>query len=265
MHTLGMPARSAITALGVAVFLHGRVAPLSAQDGKDTRYNHETVAIMQRVMAADANGIDVGAFKGTLTKPMLKIAPRGTHIAVEPQPAYARRLRKRFPKVRVLDVALGETPGTVEFVQALDSPARSGFKRIEYPSERERTRTITVRVERLDDLVAPTTPIAFIKIDVEGAEYQVLRGAMATIRRDHPVIVFEYGKAGRTSYGVEPSAMWQLLHTELGFELNLMRDWLDGRPALSEAAFTRIVDSTAEWMFVAHPAGIASAPGGVPR
>ncbi|MDQ8153453.1 MAG: FkbM family methyltransferase [Gemmatimonadota bacterium] len=241
------------------------MAPLPAQDGKDTRYNQETVAIMRRVMTPTANGVDVGAYKGALTKPMLKIAPRGTHIAVEPQPAYARRLRKRFPKVRVLEVALGDTMGTVEFVQALDSPARSGFRRTEYPTARERTRTISVRVERLDDLVAPTAPLSFIKIDVEGAEYQVLRGAKATIQRDRPVIVFEYGRAGRQDYGIEPAAMWQLLHIELGMEISLMRDWLDGRPAFTETDFTRMVGSGVEWMFVAHPAQSSTPSNGAPR
>lgn len=234
----------------------------SAQDGKDTRYNQETVAIMRRVMAKDANGVDVGAFKGALTKPMVKIAPRGSHIAVEPQPAYASRLRKRFPHVRVIESALGEQSGTASFTQALDSPARSGFRRQEYPTDHERTRVITVKVERLDDLVSPSTPIAFIKIDVEGAEYLVLRGARETIRRDHPVIAFEYGRAGRKDYGVEPSMMWQLLHDELGLELSLMRTWLDNGPALSEAEFGHIVDTGSDWMFVAYPARGSPVPAG---
>lgn len=264
MHQLSR-ARPGFSGLLLATILCVGASSLPAQDGKDTRYNQETVAIMRRVMAADANGVDVGAFKGALTKPMLEIAPRGTHIAVEPQPVYARQLRRLFPTVRVLEVALGEQPGTAEFVQALDSPARSGFKRQEYPSARERTRMMTVKVERLDDVVTATSPIAFIKMDVEGAEFQVLRGAMATIRRDRPVIVFEYGRTGRQEFGVEPAAMWKLLHVELGLEVSLMRTWLDDGPVLNEAAFTHIVGSGSEWMFVAHPARAAAQPAGPER
>ena len=244
----------------LAALLTLAAVPATSQDGKDTRYNQQTVAIMRRIMAPDANGVDVGAFKGELTKPMVKIAPRGSHIAVEPQPAYANRLRQRFPQVRVIESALGEQSGTATFTQALDSPARSGFKRQEYPTDHERTRLITVTVERLDDLVTAGSPVAFIKIDVEGAEYQVLRGAMGTIQRDHPMIVFEYGRAGRKDYGVEPSMMWQLLHDELGLELGLMRTWLDGGPALSEAEFRHIVEMGTEWMFVAYPAPAAVTP-----
>lgn len=241
----------------LTAFLTFAAAPAASQDGKDTRYNQETVAIMRRIMAPNATGVDVGAFKGELTKPMVKIAPRGSHIAVEPQSAYASRLRQRFPQVRVIESALGEQAGTATFTQALDSPARSGFKRQEYPTDHERTRLITVKVERLDDLVTAGTPVAFIKIDVEGAEYQVLRGARETIRRDHPMIVFEYGRAGRKDYGVEPSTMWQLLHDELGLELGLMRTWLDNGPALSEAGFSHIVEMGTDWMFVAYPTPVA--------
>lgn len=259
MHRLTLSPKVGIAVAMLTALLSVGARPAQAQDGKDSRYNRETVAIMRRVMAKNANGVDVGAFKGALTKPMLAIAPLGSHIAVEPQPAYASQLRKRFPGVRVVEGALGERQDTATFILALDSPARSGFKRQEYPTAHERTRTITVPVERLDDIVPADAPVAFIKIDVEGAEYQVLRGAVATIRRDRPVIVFEYGRAGRQDYHTEPSMMWQLLHDDLGLELSLMRTWLDSGSALTATQFGQIVDAGSDWMFVAYPA--TAAPG----
>lgn len=251
-------ARGFVVALLALMLIGSR--PAHGQAGKDARYNRETVDIMRRIMAKDANGVDVGAYQGALTKPMVAIAPLGAHIAIEPQPVYAGRLRKRFPGVRVVECALGDHPDTATFTLALDSPARSGLKRQQYPTDHERTRTITVRVERLDDIVPANAPVAFIKIDVEGAEFQVLRGAMATIRRDRPVIVFEYGRTGRAEYGVEPAMMWQLLHDDLGLELSLMRTWLDGGAAFTAAQFSQTVDAGADWMFVAYPASAAPTP-----
>ena len=51
----------------------------------------------------------------------------------------------------------------------------------------------TFRTARLDDVIPDDFVCSFIKIDVEGAEYLVLSGARATLKRYHPTIWFEYG------------------------------------------------------------------------
>jgi len=50
-----------------------------------------------------------------------------------------------------------------------------------------------VPTARLDDVIPDDFVCSFIKIDVEGAEYLVLSGARATLKRYHPTIWFEYG------------------------------------------------------------------------
>jgi hypothetical protein len=105
----------------------------------------------------------------------------------------------------------------------------------------------------MDDVIPDSLRIGFIKIDVEGAEYAVLKGGAATITRSHPVIVFEYGAAGIQHYGTTPEMMWSLVHDQYGLELALMRTYLDGGPAYTRDAFLAMVKSTAEWMFVAYP------------
>lgn len=47
-----------------------------------------------------------------------------------------------------------------------------------------------VPVKRLDDVPIPE-PIALIKIDVEGNEHAVIRGALATLKKYHPDVLFE--------------------------------------------------------------------------
>lgn len=255
--------RRAKDVLGIlALALGGAVAWIAwPEKGKDTRYNEETVAIMRRVMPPDANGVDVGAFEGTLTRPMVTIAPNGHHFAIEPQPLYAKRLRAAFPRVTVCECALGDTAGRAKFVLALDDPTRSGFKGQDYPTPHERTDTVEVEVRKLDDLVPADVRVRFMKIDVEGAEYMVLRGARETILRGRPYIAFEYGNAGIKSYGTTPEMMWALLHDEYKLDLQLMRTWLDGGQGFSRDAFIAEVRHGGEWMFVAYPADdAASAP-----
>ena len=249
----GAAAAVAVAAIGYYLWITG-----PGERGPDTIYNEQTVEIMRRVMAPDANGVDVGAYEGTLTAPMAEIAPRGHVFAVEPQPKFAAALRQKFaavPAVRVVEAALGDTVGTTDFTLALDDPARSGFGPQDYPSAHERTQHITVAVTCLDSVVTAATPIAFIKIDVEGGEYRVLRGARATIRRDHPVIAFEYGAAGRFYNRVTPQMMWALLHDDLGLDLALMKTWLEGGPSYTREQFLGAVAGGADWMYVAYPSG----------
>ena len=217
----------------------------------DTGYNRETIAIMRRVLPANGTGIDVGAFKGVLTRGLVQAAPGGRHWAVEPQAEYAERLRRDFPQVTVLSLALGDSTGTVSFVQALQAPARSSLRRQDYPKGEEQTRDITVRLARLDDVIPDSQPVHLIKADVEGAEYLVFRGARRTLQRWHPVLVFEYGHAGQDQFQVTPSMMWALLTETHGYRLYLLRDYLADRPPLTVTEFVRALER--DWMFVAVP------------
>lgn len=51
-----------------------------------------------------------------------------------------------------------------------------------------------VSVRRYDDLKMGR-PVQFVKIDVEGFEYEILKGMTATIKRDRPVLLVEYNRA----------------------------------------------------------------------
>src|SRR6185436_19963647 len=69
-------------------------------------------------------------------------------------------------------------------------------------------RGVKVPIRRLDDLVAPEG-IDMIKIDVEGAELGVLRGAPKLIASSRPVIMFESGPGDAAGLGYTKPAMWQ--------------------------------------------------------
>src|SRR5205823_4616985 len=78
---------------------------------------------------------------------------------------------------------------------------------------------IQVELEVLDEVLARDYRAALIKIDVEGAEEQVIKGALNTIRRDQPVVILEHGFTAANAYGTTPSDIYGLLCAEAGLRI----------------------------------------------
>lgn len=221
--------------------------------GPGARYDRETVEVMKRLLRRDSCGVDIGAHNGTILRTMLELAPHGTHVAFEPLPHLAARLRATFPTVRVHEVALSDDAGQASFIHVENDAAYSGLRPRIYDRPDPVLRQITVTVSRLDDVIPPEQPVAFIKIDVEGGEFHVLRGAARTIRRCRPVIVFECGHKSTGQYGVEPDEVHDLITGQLGCRLSTMQRWLSEGPPYDQAKFHEAWRSGAEFYFIAYP------------
>jgi hypothetical protein len=66
-----------------------------------------------------------------------------------------------------------------------------------------------------------------MKVDVEGAELQVFKGTVQTIKRSRPLIVFEHGLGAADYCGTAPEILYDLLGGDCGLRLFLMEDWLE--------------------------------------
>ncbi len=140
----------------------------------------------------------MGANQGHFLQGISSLAPLGHHVAYEPLPHLCVKLAQRFPAVEIRQAALSDRDGEFPFTHVLGAGNQGysnlvdgGLKVPAYPAELE-TKTIMVRTERLDDHLPDGWLPQFIKIDVEGAERLVFRGAMDTLRRAKPVIAFEH-------------------------------------------------------------------------
>jgi FkbM family methyltransferase len=215
------------------------------------RYDRFATEIMRRVLRTDSSCIDVGCYRGQILREMLRLAPAGHHIAFEPVPANYEWLVRQFPTVVFHNCALSDTPGSSSFQHVQGRPARSGLRRVPYPDGDEVVVEIEVALDTLDRRVETGTPIDLIKIDVEGAELQVFRGAERLLSERHPVLLFEHAAYTAAAYGTTPAMLHGLLFERHGYGIWRFDDWLVGRPPLSRADFVAEVEAARSTNFVA--------------
>ena len=133
--------------------------------------------------------LDIGANKGVYTFALLNHCRR-VH-AFEPNPKLFRVLKRwATGKAELYDIALSDETGEADLLVPRSSKGYSNqgasLSEIKVQGDHGIAR---VRTSRLDDM--DIHDIGFMKIDVEGAEMAVLRGAKETIARDKPVMMIE--------------------------------------------------------------------------
>jgi FkbM family methyltransferase len=244
----------------VARKLHAAFTRAGGSDAEDRNrlYDAQTLAVMTRVLHEDSNCVDVGCHQGSVLREMLRLAPKGTHFAFEPLPEMYRGLEESFgslANVHLHECALSDAAGTASFQHVVSNPGYSGFRRRRYDRPHEQVQQISVQTDLLDRRVPRHIPIRFIKVDVEGAELQVFKGAIETIRTSRPVIVFEHGRGAADYYGTTPESVYELLAGPCGLRLFLMAEWLEGggRASLSREAFREQFSTGANYYFMAAP------------
>ena len=216
-------------------------------------YDRQTLEVMKRHLKDDSVCIDIGAHIGSILKEMIALAPHGTFFAFEPLPHLAKSLREKFPQTRVYDLALSDQCGEVEFQYVVNAPGYSGLRQRVYDRPDPQIKTIAVRTDRLDNVIPSDVLISFIKIDIEGAEYLTMRGAMKTIKRSRPIIVFEAGKKSTSCYGTTPEQIFNFLEKDCQLHVSTMKRWLQGSNPFSREEFCNNFNQSLDYYFIAYP------------
>jgi FkbM family methyltransferase len=218
------------TLAGLKVLRHPGLGEVYREDGRIDR-------VLRALVRPDSNCIDVGAHLGSTLSTFTRLAPRGRHWAFEPLPQKADWLRRKFPEVEVRQLALSDARGQVTFTENLTRPGFSGLRAT--VGANDRVRDVTVQVERLDGVIPPDHRVDFLKIDVEGAEPMVLRGAAALLRRWSPPVLFESGPGGVEKFGLTRRDLFSIFTEEHGYSVYLLKSFLNGSPPLDFAGFDR--------------------------
>lgn len=155
------------------------------------RDNRTELEAIRRNIGANDVVCDIGANKGSYLYWLSKWAAEV--VAFEPQPALAGYLRNACKTVGLNNV----------YVEELGVANRSETRQLYIPSKNSPSATltskymsdaaerITVRVVSLDEYFASRRKPSLLKVDVEGAEFELFKGAERLLTESKPFIVFE--------------------------------------------------------------------------
>jgi FkbM family methyltransferase len=186
---------------------HGRMTYLRADSiiGKSLELYGEwcegEIILFGRLLHAGDVVIDVGANIGTHTLPLARlVGASGAVYAYEPQRMIYEILRKNvevndLPNVQLNWAAVGATDGVCHIPEIYYS-AHNNFGEVSTGHGE-----LEVPMVALDSL--KLSRVNLIKIDVEGAEAEVLRGAASTIARQRPILYVENNKLEKSRELVE--------------------------------------------------------------
>lgn len=220
---------------------------------KNLKYDRLSKKIMSLIISNNSNCIDIGCHKGEILDLIIELAPNGKHFAFEPIPELYRNLKTNFSKVEIFPFALSDENNKTIFHYVKNAPAYSGIKKRKYAIKNPDIEKIEVDVKKLDEVIPENVNISFIKIDVEGAELGVLKGAKKLLSKNKPFIIFEFGLGASDYYNTQPEDIYNLLVTEIGLQISTLQDWLKKKNSLSSAEFEKCFNTNCEYYFIAHP------------
>lgn len=177
-------------------------------------------ALQSRLMPG-AVLLDVGAHIGYFSlKGAAMVGPKGRVLSFEPNPETLVQLRSNVEASHVESIVTVEPIAATDHDQQLTLYATRGTNTGASSLSKENAGVFDehpqgypVRGRPIDDVVSELglTRVDAVKIDVEGAEVSVLRGAMKTLTKYHPKIVIEVDERQLAGFGTKPADVEALL------------------------------------------------------
>jgi FkbM family methyltransferase len=194
----------------------GRSVFVAAYDLYKSRWEAAEIAALRSFVRPGTVAIDVGANIGFFTRRLAEwVRPGGLVIAIEPEAQNFEALkamlsRRGLLNVEVLQAVAAEAAGTLKLEVNAFHPA----------DHRISENGTAVRAVTLDGLMEEQgwPEVSLVKIDVQGAEERVLRGALEVIRCSHPVIFMEVDEAALVQMGSSAQTLLRLVGG-LGYEV----------------------------------------------
>lgn len=162
-------------------------------------YEPEIAELARKHVDPNRDALDVGANIGFFSVLLAQLLDNRRVVAVEPTRAAGERLRRNLcrngveEKVTILRCAIADQPGTATIGIVPGREEYSSLGKLEHPAiVSESSQTETVETKTVDAVAAEHgLDLGFVKIDVEGMEHLILRGAGETLSKARPVFLCE--------------------------------------------------------------------------
>jgi FkbM family methyltransferase len=187
--------------VGTLIRYVGRVSPSLERRLEWIRFRRGDFAlrVVDELVRRGDLVIDIGASQGVYAARLSQlVGRRGRVIAFEPNPENFRGLEAvtgALPNVEAHPMGLSDSAKEVELhIPIIAGERQLGLGAVSVAGRRTSLEheAVPVSLETLDAVVPPDMgQVAFVKCDVEGHEFAVLRGAEATLRRSRPPILIE--------------------------------------------------------------------------
>ncbi len=182
-------------------------------------YEKENFCFINNEVKKGMTVLDIGAHIGLMVVIFSKkVGREGAVYAFEPTPSTFKILQETIKlnnvkNVNAIPVALAEKKGKLNFYISDNSADNSNSLVNNHRTDRKEE-AIEVEVNTVDHFVAEEkiNNIDFIKIDVEGAEFQLLKGSIGTIKKHKPKIILSIHPEGIKNFGDSAEDIWNLLN-----------------------------------------------------
>jgi FkbM family methyltransferase len=181
---------------------HGQMFVLSGDTviGRSLRiygeFSGDEVSSISQLIDPGSLALDVGANIGVHTLAMAQaVGPTGRVVALEPQRhchqvLCANVVANGLTNVDCIRAAAGRISGVCG-IPDMPPQTRMNFGAATIAADSAAPQTVEVPLVALDDLKLPGQPCSFVKVDAEGHEVEVLKGAEALIRTHRPTLYVE--------------------------------------------------------------------------
>ncbi len=218
---------------------------------RNLKYDRLTQRIILEELGSNANCIDVGCHKGEILDTLLQASPQGKHFGFEPIPSFFKNLQESYKdRAQIFPYALSDEEGDTYFNFVKNAPAYSGIKERSYKTKSPEIEKIKVDKRTLDGVIPKGLDVDFIKIDVEGGEFDVLKGAQRILSDYHPLLIFEFGNGASEFYKADPADFFEFL-TKKNYQIYTLDRFIGAKNELSKREFESAYSTGSDYYFVA--------------